>query len=99
MWARTPIDIGLAVREQRKNLGLDQRGLAAKLGVNRQWVIDLEKGRPGAALGTVLRALNVVGLFVSIEKSEPASPQAKRASPLPAIDIDAVIDRARGRKP
>ena len=98
MLARTPIDIGLAIRERRRALGLDQRTLAAKVGVNRQWVIDLEKGKPGAGFGLVLRALSVLGLRLRLDPEEASTPKAAGAT-APAIDIDAIIERALGKKP
>ena len=87
MRVSAPIDLGLAVRKQRRALGMDQRALADAVGVNRQWVIDLEKGRPGAGLGLVLRALGVLRIGMRIGPDEPAAS---------FIDIDAVIARSRG---
>lgn len=97
MRVRTPIDLGLVIRERRRSLGLDQRALAAKVGVNRQWVIDLEKGRPGAGLGLVLQALDLLGLRLSVETGASETPTKRPTTRLPPIDIDAVIDRARGK--
>jgi HTH-type transcriptional regulator/antitoxin HipB len=87
MRVTAPIDLGLAVRKQRRALGMDQRALANAVGTNRQWVIDLEKGRPGASLGLVLRALSVLRLGMRVGPDEPAPS---------FIDIDAVIARSRG---
>jgi y4mF family transcriptional regulator len=95
MRVRTPIDIGLTVRRRRRERGLNQRNFAAQLGVTRRWVMDLEKGRPGAALGTVLRALDLLGLRLVLDDDTGAKP----ASGLPGIDVDALLDRTRGRKP
>src|SRR4051794_3056714 len=98
MRIHAPIDLGLAVRERRKALRLDQRALAAKVGVSRQWVIDLEKGRPGAALGLVLRTLDQLGLQLTVDSGEPSSRPGRAAARLAGVDIDAIIDRARGRR-
>ena len=87
MRVSAPIDLGLAVRKQRRALGMHQRALAEAVGVNRQWVIDLEKGRPGAGLALVLRALGVLRLGMRVGPDEPAPS---------FIDIDAVIARSRG---
>ena len=94
MRVRTPIDLGLAVRERRLQLGLDQRTLAAKAGVSRQWIMALEKGRPGAGLGLVLQTLEQLGLRLSVDSGE--SKASTHQTGLPVIDLDAVIDKARG---
>ena len=50
------IDIGLIIRERRRKLGLDQGELARRIKVSRQWVLEVEKGKPRAKIGFVLRA-------------------------------------------
>ena len=58
MQIRTPKEIGLLVRDQRKRLGLTQDGLARRLGTSRLWVLQLEQGKPTVQLGMVIAALN-----------------------------------------
>ena len=94
MHVRTPKELGLAIQERRKHLGLDQAELARRAGVSRQWVIAVEQGKPGAALGLVLRALKVLDLPVWLGEL----PAAASGTP-PDIDLDAVIERARGKRP
>jgi HTH-type transcriptional regulator/antitoxin HipB len=94
---RTPTELGLMIRERRKKLGLDQRSLAEKVGVSRQWIIAIEQGKRRAEIGLVLKTLEVLGLQMSIEAGEAA--RSLPSTKLPAIDIDAVVARARGRKP
>ena len=57
MILRTPSDLGLLIRDRRKSLGLDQRELAEKVGVSRLWIIEIEKGKPRAEIGLVMRTL------------------------------------------
>ena len=102
---RTPRDIGLTLREARKRARLAQAELAARLGVSRKWVVDAERGNPGAGLGTVLRALEIVGVKIGIvveSSGDEDSPSAKRRAPTlrkPAeIDIDAIVEAARQRR-
>jgi DNA-binding XRE family transcriptional regulator len=45
MRIRTPIDLGALIRERRRALRLDQKTLADKVGVSRQWIVDIEKGK------------------------------------------------------
>jgi y4mF family transcriptional regulator len=59
---RTPVDIGALIRDRRRELGLDQAELAERIGVGRLWVNQVERGKPGASLGLVLRALRALGL-------------------------------------
>jgi HTH-type transcriptional regulator/antitoxin HipB len=88
---RTPRDVGAVVRQRRRDLHLDQRTLAERVSVSRQWIIDCEKGKPRAELGLVLRTLAVLGLRLSAGV-EPAS---KAKSALEAPDIDAIVNAAR----
>ena len=93
---RTPADIGALIRDRRRALGLDQAGLAAQIGVSRLWVNQIERGKPGASLGLVLRALAAVGIEISCEDREAATPSA---SPPPVFtpDIDAIVANALRR--
>jgi HTH-type transcriptional regulator/antitoxin HipB len=56
MLLRAPIDIGCAIRDRRSKLGLDQQELARRVGVSRKWIVEVEKGKPRAEIGLVLRA-------------------------------------------
>jgi HTH-type transcriptional regulator/antitoxin HipB len=92
----TPVDLGLVIRERRRALALDQRTLAAQIGVSRQWVVEVEQGKTRAGIGLLLRTLRALGLETHVTTSEgsPAAASAKVA--LDAIDIDAIVDKARG---
>ena len=90
MLIRTPRDLGAAIREHRRRRGLDQLELAKQIGVSRQWVIEIEKGKPRAAVGLVLRALDALDIALSIPAAGAA---AKKATS--GIDIDQIVDKAR----
>jgi HTH-type transcriptional regulator/antitoxin HipB len=91
---RTPLDVGCAIRDQRRRLGLDQAELAQRIGVSRKWVIDVEKGKPRAEIGLILRALDALGLRLSLNPDQtPASPPP----PVLSVDIDGVLDRLRSK--
>lgn len=48
MIVRSPAALGAVIRDRRRELGLEQRTLAEKVGVSRHWVMDVERGKPGA---------------------------------------------------
>ena len=51
--ARTPADIGHALRRARKKAHLTQRELASKSGVWQETISKIENGLPGAKLETI----------------------------------------------
>ncbi|MEL6364985.1 MAG: helix-turn-helix transcriptional regulator [Pseudomonadota bacterium] len=92
MQVRTAKDIGAAIRDARKKRDLDQAELAAKVGVGRQWISEVENGKPRAELGLVLKTLDALDLPLSIGES-----LASQTVETP--DIDLVITSATGAKP
>ena len=91
MIIRSTKDLGAAVKARRKGLGIDQGSLAAKVGVSRQWIGGLEQGKAGAELGLVLRTLKALDMPLSLGDPLTGGPTDSAS-----IDIDAIIDRARG---
>jgi HTH-type transcriptional regulator / antitoxin HipB len=93
------------MRDQRRQRGLDQSELAAKIGATRQWVIAVEKGKPGAAVGLILRALDALGLSLSADRLDATGAKpfdvalsvdsAGANAEIPSIDIDRIVDEAR----
>lgn len=63
-------DLAVLIRERRQQLMLSQAQLALQVGVSRQWIIDVEKGKPRAELQLVLTLLHALGicLHASVEK-------------------------------
>ena len=93
MFIRTPADLGAVIRDRRKQLGLDQSTFAKRIGVSRQWVIGVERGHARAAMGLVLRAIDDLGirLDASIEQI------SRRCSTVSAVDINAIVAKAKKR--
>ncbi|WP_341022439.1 helix-turn-helix domain-containing protein [Brevundimonas diminuta] len=89
----TPRDLGAAIRERRKALGLDQVELAKQIGASRRWLIQVENGKAGASFGMLLRTLNALGMQLDLKtpSAAPTSPQ----EPLSTPDLDSVLARAR----
>ena len=75
----TPRDIGLMIRERRNVLDLDQAELARKVGVSRQWLIGLERGKQRADVGLIIRTLNALGLILDIRTDRANASTRKRA--------------------
>jgi HTH-type transcriptional regulator / antitoxin HipB len=93
---RTPADLGAAIRDRRRQLGLGQASLAERIGVSRQWVIAIERGRSRAELGLVLRALTALGL--RLDTSDSTASQSRKPAAAPKVDIDAIVNAARKGK-
>ncbi len=91
MHVRTPAELGAIIRDRRKQLKLDQATFAKKIGVSRQWVIEIERGHARAELGLVLRALDVLAINLD------ASIEQAKVSSSPAVDINAIVAKAKKR--
>ena len=95
MRIRTPLDLGLVIRDRRRKLGLSQAELARRAGVGRQWIVSIERGKPRAELGLLLRTLSALNLSLATEAGE----RLPRPTADTVVDIDAVVRNAtRDRK-
>ncbi len=95
MKIRTPTDLGAIIRDSRIKLGLDQKSLADRIGVGREWIVEVEKGKPRAQIGLVLRAINALGIALDA-RLEAAAPKKSTARPEEApVDIDSIVAAAR----
>ena len=97
MHIRTPLDLGLVIRQRRRHLGLNQTDLASRVGVGRQWIVAIEQGKARAELGLVLRTIAALDLTLAVDGGGDAS--MRKDSSVAPIDIDAVVDAAKGRRP
>jgi HTH-type transcriptional regulator/antitoxin HipB len=97
MIVRTPSDLGLLIRARRRELGLDQRTLAERVGVSRLWIIEFEKGKPRAEIGLVLRTLTALDLHLEVSTESVARAKRSGSSEHAASppDIDAIVNAAR----
>lgn len=60
--AYEPADIGAAIRARRKRLGYTIEQVALANNCSMRFVSELERGKPGAGIGQVLRVANSIGL-------------------------------------
>ena len=93
MLITTPRDIGAAIKERRKLLGLDQAELASRVGVSRQWLIQVENGKAGATIGLLLRLMNALDMHLMLNIGGRADTSSEAALDLP--DPSTILDRAR----
>jgi HTH-type transcriptional regulator/antitoxin HipB len=93
MLVRTPADLGAVIRDRRKQLKLDQAAFAKRIGVSRQWVIEIERGHARAELGLVLRAVDALNIHLDASIGQT---NRRRSS---TVDIDAIVAKAKKSKP
>lgn len=87
MYYRTPHAIGQAIRKRRRALKMTQADLARRTGVSRQWVAAVERGKPRAELGLILRTFNVLEMPIMFGVDD----WSRRS----ADEIDAAVEAAR----
>ena len=75
-------EFGAAIRKARNDQGLTQAELAAKSGVSRPWLSELETGKRTAEFGRVLWVLDALDLAVTLTPA--ADPDA--------FDLNSYID-------
>jgi HTH-type transcriptional regulator / antitoxin HipB len=93
MHIRTARDLGLVIADRRRQLALDQAELARRAGVSRQWIVAIEKGKPRAEIGLVLRTLRALDMDIWLGEL-PSS----EIDPAPRVDLDRVLEKARGKR-
>lgn len=93
MHIRSPRDLGLVVRAERRAQEMTQAELAARAGVTREWIVGLEKGNRGAEVGRVLQVLGALRLAVYV----PAGSAAPRPNAKSVSRIDAIVAKAARR--
>lgn len=96
MFLRTPADFGAVIRERRRRTGLNQAALAAKVGVGRQWIVEVERGKPGAPLGLILRTL--AALNISLVTDERGRKNERVSADPGGVDLDALLNSLRRKK-
>lgn len=95
----TPADLGAAIRQRRRELGLGQQALADRVGVSRQWIVEIEQGKLRAEIGLLLETLVALDLRLEIltdGTARPSSTGRPPGDPGRDIDLDALVERARG---
>ncbi|HSF98524.1 MAG TPA: helix-turn-helix transcriptional regulator [Ornithinibacter sp.] len=91
-------EVGLALRDHRRRLGLSQRAYALRRGLSRAMLARLEAGAGRMTLDTVADALDGTGfeLFVGMSSGDPDLPPEGAAS---ALAVDAATGPGAGVTP
>ncbi len=79
---KTPIasvqELGLLLRAVRQSSGVRLDDLAASAGVSKQFMTDLERGKPTIQMGLVLKVLAEIGLTLEADTPDAAQPALER---------------------
>jgi HTH-type transcriptional regulator/antitoxin HipB len=97
MRVRNAKDLGLLLRQTRKDHGWTQQELADRIGASRHWVIGVERGKPKAETGLVLQALAALDLTVDVRSHGPGGlPRDQRGAVPRVTDLKDVLLGATG---
>ena len=66
----TAASLGAAIKHYRQEAGLSQAELAARSGLNRTYLSDLEKGKETEQLRRLLRVLRQLGVRMTLQKAD-----------------------------
>lgn len=75
---RSPEDLGLVIRAVRKCSRVRQDDLAALARVSKQFATDVERGKPTAQIGLVLKLLAEIGIVLNAEIPDSAAGELTR---------------------
>ncbi|PRY67869.1 helix-turn-helix protein [Glaciihabitans tibetensis] len=83
-------DLGAIIKAVRESRGIRQEDLAEQLAMSRNYLQDLEKGKPTLYITRLFRAMNVLGITVSVTYTlkREIHPPAERPEAPEAIDRD-----------
>ena len=100
MRIRTPTDLGAVIRDSRIKFGLDQKSLANRISVSRQWIVEIEKGKSRASIGLLLRTSGALGIALDAEKEGLGKPKDTSLShgADAHVDIDSIVASARRKR-
>lgn len=87
---KTARELGALIREQRTQCNWTQEELASRVGVSRLWIVQVEKGKPTAQIGLVLRTLKELSVALDVSAALPAGwPRAGTST----VDLDQIIQK------
>jgi HTH-type transcriptional regulator/antitoxin HipB len=66
----TAASLGAAIKHYRQEAGLSQAELAARSGLNRTYLSDLERGKETEQVRRLLRVLRLLGVRMILQKAD-----------------------------
>ena len=89
MRTATPRELGAALRDSRKNLGLTQLEVAGAAGVQRSWLARLEGGNENPTFAKLLAVASTLGLHIELTSTADLSTESSiLATP---VDLDLLL--------
>lgn len=82
-----PKDLGYFLRQTRKDQGMSQAEVAARVGTTQSWVSLLESGKPRTEIGLIFKALRVLDVVFDVNVSPPNKIVGKDY-----VDLDAHVE-------
>jgi len=79
-------------------MGLNQTSLAERSHTSRKWVVDVEKGKPRAAIGLILRTLQVLGISLEAQDGKNSQRRSIARRPLSSINLDEHLAKFRKKR-
>lgn len=73
---RSPEDLGRSIGELRRAQGLTQDQMAARAGISREWLAQLERGRPSRSLSVMLRLIRRLGADLVVVSAKTGDDEA-----------------------
>ena len=74
-------DFGAVIKAARESRGLRQDEFANELEITRQYLQDLENGRPNLYITRLLRAMNSLGITISVTYTPGGAAKPGTAAP------------------
>jgi transcriptional regulator with XRE-family HTH domain len=71
-------DLAVLLKAVRKSARIRQDDLAATAGLSKQFVADVERGKPTVQLGLVLKLLSEAGVTLNAEIPDSAAQEVER---------------------
>ena len=93
----TAADLGQVIRAVRKSTRVRQDDLASAVGVSKQFVVDVEKGKPTVQFDRVMLLLRELGISLSVDIPHEASIELQELRTARS-SVDGVASKA-SRKP
>ena len=81
MLVRTPAEVGVIIQQTRLARKLSQAALAKKAGLHQPKISEIERGKSGTNLETVMRILAFLQLSINIIDAESPEHQATVIDP------------------